>query len=85
MSRLFIITIFVSLFVVRSSALTMATGACSWKNEYVRLTSRIPFVQAQCLTGHAHQVLHVSFSHNGEMFATCSKDGYVIVSIKLKS
>jgi len=29
--------------------------------------------------GHTHQVLHVSFAHNGEMFATCSKDGYVIV------
>ncbi|KAM7353826.1 F-box and WD repeat domain containing 5 isoform 1-T2 [Cochliomyia hominivorax] len=54
-------------------------GASSWKNEYVRLTSRIPFVQAQCLNGHVHQVLHVSFSHNGEMFATCSKDGYVII------
>lgn len=30
---------------------------------------------------HAHQVLHVSFSHNGKMFSTCSKDGFVIVSI----
>lgn len=29
---------------------------------------------------HSHQVLHVSFSHNGRMFATCSKDGYVHVS-----
>ncbi|XP_065357327.1 F-box/WD repeat-containing protein 5 [Calliphora vicina] len=54
-------------------------GASCWKNEYVRLTSRIPFVQSQCLTGHVHQVLHVSFSHNGEMFATCSKDGNVII------
>lgn len=26
---------------------------------------------------HSHQVLHVSFSHNGRMFATCSKDGFV--------
>jgi F-box and WD-40 domain protein 5 len=24
-------------------------------------------------------VLHVSFSNNGKMFSTCSKDGYVIV------
>lgn len=29
---------------------------------------------------HSHQVLHVSFSHNGRMFATCSKDGFVHVS-----
>lgn len=32
---------------------------------------------------HGHQVLHVSFSHNGKMFATCSKDGFVIVSYLL--
>ncbi len=54
-------------------------GAESWKSEYKRLNWNIPLVQAQRLEGHTHQVLHVSFSHNGEMFATCSKDGYVIV------
>ncbi|TMW41234.1 hypothetical protein DOY81_013686, partial [Sarcophaga bullata] len=59
-------------------AIPLRPGAASWKSEYIRLTSHIPFVQSQCLNGHAHQVLHVSFSHNGEMFATCSKDGYVI-------
>lgn len=26
---------------------------------------------------HHDEVLHVSFSHNGVLFATCSKDGYV--------
>lgn len=60
--------------------MNISTGASSWKDEYERLSSRIPFVQAQRLNGHTHQVLHVSFSHNGEMFSTCSKDGYVIVS-----
>lgn len=55
-------------------------GTDCWKSEYVRLRSHIPFIQTQCLNGHIHQVLHVSFSHNGEMFATCSKDGFVIVS-----
>ncbi|XP_011204891.1 F-box/WD repeat-containing protein 5 isoform X1 [Bactrocera dorsalis] len=54
-------------------------GAESWKSEYKRLNWNIPFVQSQRLEAHTHQVLHVSFSHNGEMFATCSKDGYVIV------
>lgn len=37
-------------------------------------------IRTDVLKEHAHQVLHVSFSHNGKMFATCSKDGYVIVS-----
>uniref|UniRef100_A0A0K8ULT4 F-box/WD repeat-containing protein 5 n=1 Tax=Bactrocera latifrons TaxID=174628 RepID=A0A0K8ULT4_BACLA len=54
-------------------------GAESWKSEYKRLNWNIPFVQSQRLEAHTHQVLHVSFSHNGQMFATCSKDGYVIV------
>ncbi|XP_036320698.1 F-box/WD repeat-containing protein 5 isoform X1 [Rhagoletis pomonella] len=54
-------------------------GTESWKSEYKRLSWNIPYVQAQRLEGHTHQVLHVSFSHNGEMFATCSKDGYVII------
>lgn len=40
-------------------------------------------VLTDILTDHSHQVLHVSFSHNGKMFATCSKDGFVIVSIFL--
>ncbi|KAH8281215.1 hypothetical protein KR044_007515 [Drosophila immigrans] len=60
--------------------------AASWRAEYQRLSMHIPFVQAQRLEpssehnhGHTHQVLHVSFAHNGEMFATCSKDGYVII------
>ncbi|XP_013115247.1 F-box/WD repeat-containing protein 5 isoform X2 [Stomoxys calcitrans] len=60
-------------------SIPLKPGASSWKDEYARLTSRIPFVQTERLQGHAHQVLHVSFSHNGEMFATCSKDGYVII------
>ncbi|XP_055859282.1 F-box/WD repeat-containing protein 5 [Episyrphus balteatus] len=54
-------------------------GSDSWKSEYKRLACNIPFVLSQKLKGHTHQVLHVSFSHNGKMFATCSKDGYVII------
>lgn len=55
-------------------------GAGSWYNEYKRLTYNIPMVltdELEC--AHSHQVLHVSFSHNGRMFATCSKDGFVHV------
>lgn len=57
-------------------------GAESWCNEYKRLTYNIPMVLTDELKdAHSHQVLHVSFSHNGRMFATCSKDGFVHVSI----
>ncbi|KAH8385754.1 hypothetical protein KR009_005905 [Drosophila setifemur] len=69
-----------------SSSIPLKPGADSWRSEYQRLSNHIPFIQAQRLDptienshGHTHQVLHVSFSHNGEMFATCSKDGYVII------
>lgn len=54
-------------------------GAESWRSEYKRLTDNVPMVLTDVLTNHSHQVLHVSFSHNGKMFATCSKDGFVII------
>lgn len=54
-------------------------GAESWRTEFKRLTDNVPMVMTDVLTNHSHQVLHVSFSHNGKMFATCSKDGFVIV------
>lgn len=52
----------------------------TWYEEFKRLCYKIPVVQTEILTEHNHQVLHVSFSHNGRYFATCSKDGYVTVS-----
>ncbi|CAH1977239.1 unnamed protein product [Acanthoscelides obtectus] len=51
----------------------------SWYEEYKRLCYNIPIVQTENLQDHGDQVLHVSFSHNGKYFATCSKDGYVMV------
>lgn len=39
----------------------------------------MPLVLTEVLTEHSHQVLHVSFSNNGKLFSTCSKDGFVIV------
>lgn len=54
-------------------------GKTSWIAEYRRLIEEIPLVECECLEEHYHQVLHVSFSHNGEMFATTSKDGFVVV------
>lgn len=55
----------------------------TWYEEFKRMFYHIPIVQTEHLLVHADQVLHVSFSHNGKYFATCSKDGYVIVSISL--
>lgn len=51
----------------------------TWFEEFKRVCYHIPIVQTETLTDHIHQVLHVSFSHNGKYFATCSKDGYVLV------
>lgn len=60
-------------------SIPLKRGAESWRAEYRRLTSNVPMVLTDILTSHSHQVLHVSFSHNGKMFATCSKDGFVIL------
>ncbi|XP_076283274.1 F-box and WD repeat domain containing 5 [Lasioglossum baleicum] len=57
----------------------MMPGKTSWFEEFKRLTYHIPLIQTEELTKHNHEVLHVSFSHNGEMFATCSKDGCIFV------
>jgi F-box/WD-40 domain protein 5 len=54
-------------------------GKTSWFSEYLRLWQHTPILESEVLKGHTHQVLHVSFSHNGKYFATCSKDGYVMV------
>lgn len=54
-------------------------GSTSWKDEYVRLCDNVPIVLTEVLTDHSNQVLHVSFSNNGKMFATTSKDGFVKV------
>ncbi|KAG4075312.1 hypothetical protein HA402_003103 [Bradysia odoriphaga] len=62
------------------SAKTILKCAECWLSEYKRLIDNVPLVLTDDIQdAHTHQVLHVSFSHNGEMFATCSKDGYVIV------
>ncbi|XP_044268682.1 F-box/WD repeat-containing protein 5 [Tribolium madens] len=51
----------------------------TWYEEFKRLFDNVPVVQTETLQDHRHQVLHVSFSHNGKYFATCSKDGYVLL------
>lgn len=52
-------------------------GGAPWRNEYRRLFYEAPVVETEVLREHTHQVLHVSFSHNGVYFSSCSKDGHV--------
>lgn len=49
----------------------------NWYEEFKRLYYNVPLIQTENLTDHLNEVLHVSFSHNGKYFATCSKDGWV--------
>jgi F-box and WD-40 domain protein 5 len=57
----------------------LISGSDSWYQEYKRLCDNVPLVLTEVLTKHTNQVLHVSYSNNGKMFATCSKDGQIIV------
>ncbi|XP_042334859.1 F-box/WD repeat-containing protein 5 [Sceloporus undulatus] len=49
-------------------------AAVSWYSEFQRLYDAIPCVEVETLKDHCDQVLHLSFSHNGYLFASCSKD-----------
>ncbi|XP_074066749.1 F-box/WD repeat-containing protein 5 [Macrotis lagotis] len=49
-------------------------AAASWYEEFQRLYDTIPCVEVQTLREHTDQVLHLSFSHTGYLFASCSKD-----------
>lgn len=62
-----------------SPKIGMAPYKSSWFQEYLRLWQQSPLLETEVLKGHTHQVLHVSFSHNGKYFATCSKDGYILL------
>lgn len=57
----------------------IAPGKTSWLQEFKRLYYHTPAVKGTIIKQHTDQVLHVSFSHNGKMFATCSKDGFIKV------
>ncbi|XP_013420359.1 F-box/WD repeat-containing protein 5 [Lingula anatina] len=61
----------------------IAPGKTSWYYEFQRLYYHTPVIQSENLQEgpgrHTDQVLHVSFSHNGEYFATSSKDGTIKV------
>lgn len=65
-----------------SRTISMAPGKYSWIQEYKRLLYHTPSVESEEIKQHADQVLHVSFAHNGKMFATCSKDGFIRVAYR---
>ncbi|CAG0918516.1 unnamed protein product [Notodromas monacha] len=51
----------------------------SWRLEYRRLHYCVPVVLTEDLQEHSHEVLHVTFSHDGRFFVTCSMDNFVHV------
>ncbi|KAK3097168.1 hypothetical protein FSP39_007058 [Pinctada imbricata] len=57
----------------------LAPGKRSWQAEYKRLYYHAPTELSENLTLHSDEVLHVSFSHRGDMFSTTSKDATIKV------
>uniref|UniRef100_A0A8C5QQF8 F-box and WD repeat domain containing 5 n=1 Tax=Leptobrachium leishanense TaxID=445787 RepID=A0A8C5QQF8_9ANUR len=49
-------------------------GSDCWYQEFQRLSDTVPCVEVQRLCEHTDQVLHISFSHTGDLCASCSKD-----------
>ncbi|XP_066293861.1 F-box/WD repeat-containing protein 5-like [Branchiostoma lanceolatum] len=62
-----------------SRTIPMAPFKLSWWSEFRRLHYFSPVALTETLKEHTDQVLHVSFSHNGKMFASSSKDGFIKV------
>lgn len=58
------------------SKTVMPAKARSWRFEFKRLHYHTPAVLSEERKEHKDEVLHVSFSHDGTKFATCSKDGF---------
>ncbi|XP_061174517.1 F-box/WD repeat-containing protein 5-like [Saccostrea echinata] len=59
--------------------LSLPSGRNSWRNEFRRLTYETPTSLSETLHEHTDEVLDVSFSHNGKLFCTTSKDATVKV------
>lgn len=55
----------------------------TWREEFKRLKWYVPVEEVEVIKGHRDEVLHVSFSHDGKSFASCSKDGFVKVMCNL--
>lgn len=57
----------------------LASFSSSWLQEFRRLYSETPSIETQILDNHNDEVLHVTFSHNGKLFASSSKDCFAII------
>ncbi|XP_044752618.1 F-box/WD repeat-containing protein 5 [Coccinella septempunctata] len=51
----------------------------SWYQEFRRLHYNVPVIQTEVIREHYDQVLHITFSHNGRYFVTCSRDCFVMI------
>lgn len=74
--------LFTSYFAASSSpqkCFKLASCSSSWLQEFQRLYSETPLIETQILESHEDEVLHVTFSHNGKLFASSSKDCFAIV------
>lgn len=60
---------------------SLPPGKTSWRNEYQRLTHETPTHLSETLLEHSDEVLDVSFTHDGKLFCTTSKDATVKVII----
>ncbi|KAK3098109.1 hypothetical protein FSP39_016197 [Pinctada imbricata] len=54
-------------------------GRMSWRDEYKRMTRHVPLVKSEVKNDHRDEVLDVTFSHDGCLFCTTSKDSTVKV------
>ena len=66
-------------FEIKKPKLKMSPIATSWKDEYIRLSDRVPKVNVQTCQGHIDEVLHITFSHDGYELVSCSKDADFVV------
>lgn len=61
----------------------LAAGKQCWRSEVRRIHDNAPVLLTETLTDHTDEVLHVSFSHDGKMFSTTSKDATLKVIYKI--
>ena len=59
--------------------LELPVKSSSWFEEFKRIYQTTPVVEGQVLKEHTDEVLHVTFSHDGQLLASSSKDCSVIL------
>ena len=62
-------------------------GKSSWLEEFKSLYYDTPVIESEAIVPvpeHIDEIYHISFSHNGQMFAVTSANGFLMVNILLK-